>query len=168
MTLTGPEPGATRPQDPRWLEPTTGFRRWETSAVIGSGEQHWRRASDAVLRWGVKTASGFSIAGGSVPVRAGEDYLVTAQVGPLRIVEPVRVVAVVETDERVGFAYGTREGHPVAGEEAFVVHRAPDGRVVLTLRSLTRAAPTLPWRPLFPFLLVAQRTYRRRYLRALT
>jgi hypothetical protein len=37
--------------------------------------------------------------------------------------------------------------------------------VSLTLRSLTRPAPGR-WRPVFPLLLVAQRLYRRRYLRA--
>ncbi|MEH3078354.1 MAG: DUF1990 family protein [Quadrisphaera sp.] len=81
--------------------------------------------------------------------------------------EPVRVVAVVDTDDRRGFAYGTLRGHPVSGEEAFVVHRDPEGRVHLTLRSLTRPAPSGPWRLVFPALLVAQRVYRRRYQQAL-
>jgi uncharacterized protein (UPF0548 family) len=65
--------------------------------------------------------------------------------------EPVQVVAVVDD-----------------GEEAFVVHRDGSGAVSLTLRSLTRPAPQGPWRVLFPALLVAQRYFRRRYLRALT
>ncbi|QEU84054.1 DUF1990 family protein [Streptomyces viridosporus] len=65
-----------------------------------------------------------------------------------------------------GLTYGTRRGHPVSGEEAFVVHRDDDGRVHLTLRSLTRAAPAAPWRFLLPLLLLAQRCVRRRYLRA--
>jgi uncharacterized protein (UPF0548 family) len=84
----------------------------------------------------------------------------------MRIREPIRIVAVVEQPDRVGFAYGTRPGHPVTGEEAFVVHRDAVGTVSLTLRSLTRA-PRGPWRLLFPVALVAQRFYRRRYLRAL-
>jgi uncharacterized protein (UPF0548 family) len=55
----------------------------------------------------------------------------------------------------------------VSGEEAFIVHRAADDEVRLTLRSLTRASRG-GWRWAFPVLLVAQRYYRRRYLRALT
>ncbi|MFC7574081.1 DUF1990 family protein [Klenkia terrae] len=84
----------------------------------------------------------------------------------LRVREPIRVVAVVDTPDRRGFAYGTRPGHPVSGEEAFVVHRDAEGAVWLTLRSLTRPGTGI-WRPLFPLLLVAQRVYRRRYRRAL-
>jgi len=97
----------------------------------------------------------------------GAEYRITAAWGPLAVREPVRVVAVVDTADRCGFAYGTLPGHPVSGEEAFVVHRAADGTVALTLRSLTRPAPDGPWRPAFPLLLLAQRHFRRRYLRAL-
>jgi uncharacterized protein (UPF0548 family) len=58
------------------------------------------------------------------------------------------------------------DGRPVSGEEAFIVHRGDDGRVELTLRSLTRPASGR-WRAAFPALLIAQRWYRRRYLAAL-
>ena len=79
----------------------------------------------------------------------------------------MRVVAVVDETDRRGFAYGTRHGHPVSGEEAFIVHRSASNTVHFTLRSLTRPAPNGPWRPAFPILLLAQRVVRRRYLRAL-
>ena len=76
------------------------------------------------------------------------------------------VVAVVDRSVRQGFAYGTLAGHPVSGEEAFVLHRDGDGTVVFTLRSLTR--PGLgSWRWAFPGILVARRWYRGRYLRSL-
>lgn len=88
--------------------------------------------------------------------------------GAVVVREPVRVVAVVDKPDRCGFAYGTKLGHPVCGEEAFIVHRNAAGTVFLTLRSLTRPAPEGPWRPLFPVLLIAQRFFRRRYLQALT
>lgn len=85
---------------------------------------------------------------------------------PIRLSEPAFVVSVVNEPDRRGFAYGTLEGHPVAGEEAFVLHRQPDGSVWLTLRSLTRAAQGAR-RLGFPLALVAQPCYRRRYQRAL-
>ena len=76
--------------------------------------------------------------------------------------------SVVEDSDRVGFAYRTLPGHPVDGEEAFVVHRdTVDGDITLTVRSLTRAAPQQPWRAIHPLLRIAQRVARRRYLRAL-
>ncbi len=158
------EPSRTRPADAGWSPTAPGWRVHAETVPLGRGDEAWAGAS-AVLEWAVKTRSGFAVRPPG-PVRAGTDLELVAAVGPLRITEPVRVVAVVDTDERRGFAYATRPGHPVTGEEAFVVHRDPDGAVWLTLRSLTRPG-TGVWRVLFPVLLVAQRVYRRRYRRAL-
>jgi len=66
----------------------------------------------------------------------------------------------------VGFSYRTRPGHPVSGEEAFIVHR-DGGNVFFTVRSLTAPATEQPWRALYPLLRVAQIVARRRYLRTL-
>lgn len=162
--------GGTHPADPIWSAAFPGYRRYERTATIGHGEADWRAACSAVMEWEVKRRSGFRVepvTGSAIRATAGDEYRVTAAFGPITIHEPVRVVATVETLTRCGFAYGTLPGHPVSGEEAFVVHRSPDGTVWLTLRSLTRPAPEGPWRPLFPMLVIAQTRYRRRYLRAL-
>lgn len=155
----------TDPAAEHWPGTDPAYRRSEVSAVIGRGEEVWARASREVLRWGVKTASGFSVESAE-PVAAGDRVTVTAHLLGLRVVEPVEVVTVVATDDRVGFSYRTLPGHPVSGEEAFIVSRARD-EVRLTVRSLTRAAPQQPWRGLYPLLLVMQRVAKRRYLRAL-
>jgi len=163
------DPGATEVAELVWNRSAPGFRRFERTVLIGNGDECWARVSAAVLDWAIKTRSGFAIEpapSDPLRVREGADLSLIAHVGPMRIREPIRIVAVVERSDRSGFAYGTRHGHPVCGEEAFVVHRAPDGTVSLTLRSLTRA-PRGPWRVMFPIALVAQRFYRRRYLRAL-
>ena len=76
--------------------------------------------------------------------------------GPFRLREPVWVVAVVDEPDRRGFAYGTRRGDLVSGEEAFVVHRTPGGDIRFMLRYLTRPAQGA-WRLPFPGWLVAQR-----------
>lgn len=174
--LTYEHVGATRPADVDWppAAAPSGFRRHTSTVLIGRDDDGsagavWRAASAAVLAWGVKTRSGFTVHPPPGPggVREGEEVWLRAALGPFTVREPVRVVAVVDTVDRAGFAYGTLHGHPVSGEEAFVVHRGADGRVHLTLRSLTRAAPRGPWRAAFPALLVAQRVYRRRYQRAL-
>ena len=91
---------------------------------------------------------------------------VTAALFGVKVVEPVEVVAVVDTPDRVGFSYRTLPGHPVSGEEAFIVHRVGD-EVHVSIRSLTRAAPQQPWHALFALLMLVQRLVRRRYLRAL-
>ena len=121
-------------------------------------------------KWAVKTRSGFTVqpaeGGEGARVRQGQTDTLVASLGPFRLREPVQVVSVIERPDRCGFAYGTRAGHPVTGEEAFIVHRHSDGSVWLTLRSLTRPGIG-QWRFAFPAALVAQRWYRRRYTRAL-
>lgn len=158
----------TRIHSMTWDRATDGYRRFERSTPIGHGARDWDAASTQVLRWAVKTRSGFAVrsSSGRPGVVEGDDYVLVARIGPLRLREPVRVVDVVQQHSVCGFAYGTRAGHPVSGEEAFIVRRDADGTVWLTLRSLTRAASG--WRRvLFPLALIAQPFYRRRYLTAL-
>lgn len=155
----------TSPALSNWPPSDSGYRRSEVSAVIGHGEAAWERAAAAVLRWGVKTASGFEVAPPG-PVSPGDRVIVTARLWGVSVTEPVEVVTVVEQTHRIGFSYRTLPGHPVSGEEAFIIHRHGD-EIQLTVRSLTRAAPQQPWRALFPALLLVQRIVRRRYLRAL-
>ncbi|MEC3954141.1 DUF1990 domain-containing protein [Nocardia sp. CDC153] len=169
-------PGATEPGETVWAGAVPGFRRFERTVVVGRGDDCWERLGAEVLRWGVKRRSGFRVAAldeaGSVlddadlRVTPGANFRITAGWGPITVREPVRVVEVVETAMRVGFSYGTLPGHPVSGEEAFVLHRDGDA-VRLTLRSLTRPAPGGTWRVAFPALLLAQCWYRARYLRVL-
>ncbi|MFI8633981.1 DUF1990 family protein [Microbacterium sp. NPDC077663] len=155
----------TRPADEVWSESGCGYRRWETTVVLGTRAALWERAATEVLRWGVKTRSGFSVDPAS-KVTAGHRPVITAHPFGVSIREPVEVVDVVETPVRVGFAYRTLPGHPVSGEEAFSVHQHGD-MVLLTIRSLTRPAQGAGWRLLYPALLIAQMVARRRYLRAL-
>lgn len=156
--MTSPELSAWPATDPR-------YRRAEASAFLGRGAAVWERTSAHVLRWRVKTASGFTV-DSTDPVSVGDRLDIRVHLLGRVIVEPVEVTSVIVEADRVGFAYKTRPGHPVEGEEAFIVHRHDD-TVSFTVRSLTRAAPQQPWRGLFPLLLIAQRLVRRRYLRAL-
>ncbi|WP_231496066.1 DUF1990 family protein [Cellulomonas sp. HZM] len=166
--MTSPAGSLTTPGAAGW-DPPGGWRAHERTVVVGSGDRFWEEARVAVLRWEVKTRSGFRVLSDG-PVVADERTWVLAELGPVVVREPVRVVAVVDTDDRCGFAYGTLDGHPVSGEEAFVVHRDRTGddagTVRLTLRSCTRAGRA-GWRLAFPAILIAQRWYRRRYARAL-
>ncbi|SJM60975.1 A3(2) GLYCOGEN METABOLISM CLUSTERI [Frigoribacterium sp. JB110] len=118
-----------------------------------------------VLRWKVKTRSGFTV-GGDEPAKPGVRLTITFRILGITIREPVEVVDVHASPTRVGFSYRTLPGHPVSGEEAFIVSRVGD-EVVLTVRSLTKPSPQQPWRAMFPALRVAQLVVRRRYLRAL-
>lgn len=155
----------TSPELRDWPSTARGYRRSEVSAVVGHADEVWNRVTRDLLLWRVKTASGFEV-DSTGPVSPGDHVIVTARFLKMTVVEPVEVVAVVQELDRVGFAYRTLPGHPVSGEEAFIVHRHGD-EVRLIVRSLTRAAPHQPWRTLYPLLLVAQRIARRRYLRSL-
>lgn len=155
----------TSPDLREWPPSERGYRRSEITGVVGSGDDAWARIAREVLLWKVKTSSGFTV-NSAVPVTSGERVMVTAKLLGVRIVEPVEVVSVLRDLDRVGFAYKTLPGHPVFGEEAFIVHRHGE-EVRLSIRSLTRAAPQQPWRSLYPLLLVAQQIVRRRYMRAL-
>lgn len=155
----------TAPHLDRWPPGGPEYRRSEVTVSLGSGDVVWRRAAEEVLRWKVKTASGFVVdaVGPAVP---GARVVVTARLVGLTVVEPVEVMRVVQEAARSGFSYRTLPGHPVDGEEAFVVYRRGD-EVFLTIRSLTRAASKQPWRALFPILLIVQRIVQRRYQPAL-
>ncbi len=158
--------GGTHPERETWTPPP-GFRSHQSTTWIGHGDVDWEAAADAVGRWVVKTRSGFVVdPSPDHDVTVGERCWIRLRLGPVGIREPVEVVVVTAEPARRGFAYGTLHGHPVSGEEAFIVHRSADHDVWFTLRSLTRA-PRGRWRVAFPIALVAQRFFRRRYQRAL-
>ncbi|MCW4384600.1 DUF1990 domain-containing protein [Salinibacterium sp. SYSU T00001] len=100
-------------------------------------------------------------------VQPGDSVWLILAVGPFRFREPVRVIYVIDEPNRKGFAYGTLPGHPLSGEELFLVDLDDDGAVWLTLRSLSQPASTR-WRLAAPLLSLAQRMLRRRYFAALT
>lgn len=157
---------STQPADTLWAPDVSGrMRAYERTSVLGVGDRVWRYAAHDVLRWAVKTRSGFVVDDDAVVV-SGRTVIVTASLCGLRVREPVRVDEVVASSTRVGFSYLTLPGHPVSGEEAFIVHREADV-VSLTIRSLTAPAPRGAWRVAYPLLRLAQVFVRWRYRRAL-
>lgn len=118
--------GATRVFDAVWMHEQEGYRRFEQTICIGHGEQLWEASASAVLRWALKTRSGFAVEaepGTDLRVREGQDCVLVAAVGPFGLREPVRVVAVVDETNRCGFAYGTREGQSGVGRGG--IYRSP-------------------------------------------
>lgn len=156
----------TAPGAESWSATPAGFRRYERTTRVGAGEDTWTRASADLLRWGVKTRSGFEVSP-SDEIAVGDRPIITARALGLTVREPVEVVDVVREPGLVGFAYRTLPGHPVRGEEAFILRRRGDA-VTLTLRTLTRPSTTPGWAVLYPALRVAQAVSRRRYRSALT
>ena len=158
----------TDPLSPRWLERPDGYRHFESAFFVGRGRELFERCAEEVLHWEVKTRSGFEIgAVGKEPVRpprveAGQEPTIFVRLGPFRLPEPSRVIDVFEAPDRRGFTYGTKPGHPITGEESFILVRTSDDRVFLVLRSVSRAGEGI-WRVGEPFVRLAQVIYRRRY-----
>jgi uncharacterized protein (UPF0548 family) len=149
-------PGEAAPAD---------LRVRERSTILGEGDELWQRAVAAVSGWKIKKRVGFRVAPDDDPVVAGRDYDLRFGIGRLRLPEPARVVWVEATGDLRGFGYGTRPRHPITGEEAFLVERLPDGRVRMTVRSVSRVSDGR-WRILAPAIRVAQPWFQRRYLAA--
>ncbi|NEN06494.1 DUF1990 domain-containing protein [Diaminobutyricibacter tongyongensis] len=85
---------------------------------------------------------------------------------PFRVSAPLRVVYVIDEQNRVGFAYGTLHGHPLSGEEAFLVEHREDGSVWFVVRAFSRPSNGF-YRATSPILRLAQRHYTNKYLRSL-
>ena len=135
-----------------------GYRLVERRTPLGSGDAVRDRALAIVLSWGVKTRAGFRVNPTTEAVQVGEEYTIT--LGPIR--EPVRV----EWLDAAGFGYATQHGHPLSGEEAFLVVQDSTGIVTFVNRSVSRPA-SLGWCLLSPFLRLAQAYFVRRYGRVL-
>ncbi|WP_168200401.1 DUF1990 family protein [Protaetiibacter larvae] len=149
-------PGATAP---------AGLREREQRIRLGSGEGLWARAVDAVSGWAIKKRVRFTVTPDDASVVLGRDYDTRFGIGALRLLEPVRVVWVEESGERRGFGYGTRVGHPITGEECFLVERDADGVVWLVVRTVSRVSRGR-WLVLWPGIRLMQPVFQRRYARA--
>ncbi|MFE7980388.1 DUF1990 domain-containing protein [Streptomyces shenzhenensis] len=114
-----------------------GFHPLHVRTRIGEGEQVFRRAVETVLTWEMHRALGVGIEADADRAAPGVDVTVTLA-GLVKA--PCRVVWTVAEPRRAGWAYGTLEGHPECGEEAFVVDRTGDGTVWLTVAAFSRAS----------------------------
>lgn len=103
---------------------------------------------------------------GTAIVKPGDTVTLLIPFTLIRVPAPARVVYVIDEPKRRGFAYGTVDGHPEDGEEAFLVEQRDDGSVWLEIRAFSRPAGWFWWM-VYPVLRVTQAYYTRRYLHAL-
>lgn len=135
-----------------------GFSRLEMRMRVGRGEPDFRAAARAVTEWRMHRAMGVRMDTPAQEAVPGAVVVAGLGVGRLRLHAPCRVVWRVDEPGRAGWAYGTLPGHPVCGEEAFVVERDGAGTVWLTVAAFSRRA--VWWtRAAGPLLPVAQRLY---------
>lgn len=120
-----------------------GYRHSERSVRVGKGRETFERAAEAIRSWGIQRGAGLRVLTSSEVVAEGEVAVVRLTLGPIKIDGPNRVVAVVDEEDRRGFAYGTLEGHPEQGEQLFLVEIDAEGAVTFTVRSFAKRASLL-------------------------
>jgi uncharacterized protein (UPF0548 family) len=157
---TYPYVGETR------TDPPPGYRRMAVREVIGAGRDTFTRAADTLLTWRMQERSGLEVVASDEVVRPGAVVVVTMRAGPARIAAPCRVAACVRDEARAGFTYGTLPGHPVSGEESFLVEHHDDGTVTAAVTAFSRPARWFT-RLGAPLTGVAQWMAARRYIDAL-
>lgn len=152
-------PGAARPGAPA----PRGLRLREQRIGLGAGDAVWEHAVEAVSGWAIKRSIGFTISPDDAVVVAGRDY--ETRYGWMRVREPVRVIWVADEPDRRGFGYGTRPGHPITGEECFLVERDADGTVWFVTRTVSRISGGR-WLVLWPGIRMLQPYFQRAYARS--
>lgn len=154
---TYPEVGATRGALP------PGYRHGRWSIDLPPGPAVFDRAAAALREWEVHEQAGVSVRVGGEMAVGTTVVLVIALPGSY-VVASCRIVYVVDEPDRKGFGYGTLPGHPVCGEEAFVVTKRGDGA---RFEVVAFSRPCSPVARLGPLSRAMQGHFTRRYLRAM-
>jgi uncharacterized protein (UPF0548 family) len=158
LPLTYSEVGATAAGDL-----PVGYSHLAVSAQIGTGQERFEQAANAVMHWGMQRGAGLRVQASSETAEVSAVVLVR-MMGFLQA--PCRVVYVIDEPDVRGFAYGTLPGHPECGEERFSVRRDPNTSAVFA--EVTAFSRPASWwsKAGGPFVSVAQRIIAKRYLRA--
>jgi uncharacterized protein (UPF0548 family) len=135
------------------LAPHPHASQRERHLVLGSGAEVFERARQGLLAWSPHAGINATVEPTGQPVQLGATILVVLRAGPLYVVAPNRVVAVIDEPNHFAFAYGTLPSHPESGEESFAIERLDDGSVRATIRvhavpatwAARLAAPAVRW-----------------------
>jgi uncharacterized protein (UPF0548 family) len=114
-----------------------GYRHDRWKIDLGPDEdRRFERAGEAVLDWAAQRGAGIRIVP-DTPARTDLTFVLVLRLPVGFVLATARVVQVVQSDERIGFAYGTLPSHPEEGEEVFLVGRS-DGRVTFEVAAFSR------------------------------
>lgn len=107
-------------------------------ACVGHGLPAYRRAVQGTLTWELQRKAGLRVRAESDVVVPGTRVVSGFGAGPFRIEAPCEVVWVRrpiagDGPQSAGFGYGTLPGHPVRGEEAFVISIDEEGMVTIEI-----------------------------------
>ncbi len=126
-----------------------GYRLADREVFLGVGRGLFERAGEGVMNWRLQSGSGMRVDADG-PAERGRIVRGRVGLGPglLGLDIPCQVVWAERSEKLIGFGYGTLPGHPVHGEEAFVVEIDDEDRV--TLRILAFSTPAFGILRAFP------------------
>lgn len=136
----------------------TGFRHHRTQGLVGHGDAGFERACDTVRSWLMFDQPETLVYPPDSPLVPDSHVVVGAAFGPFWATGACRIVDVIDTDDRFGFAYGTLD-HVVSGEELFLVTAREDQSVWFSVDAYSRPRGWLSTAGL-PFFRTAQRRFR--------
>lgn len=124
-----------------------GYRLDHWSCLLGRGDQVFNTAADTIRQWQIQTGSGIVVLADGPP-HVGHVVAMSAPL-PIGYIDlACRVVTVVDSSERYGFAYGTLSVHPEQGEESFTVTRQSNDEITFEIVAASR--PRNPLARAFP------------------
>jgi uncharacterized protein (UPF0548 family) len=155
------------------LEALPGFCKDHERALLGKGEETFRRACGAIRTWKMIAREVVEPCPAGVPIEAGA---MVANLFRARwlggwLVLPTRILNVIDDQTadivRFGFAYGTVEGHWEQGEERFLIEwDRRDDAVWYDLLVFSRPRHPLA-RLAYPYTRLQQARFRRLSVRAM-
>lgn len=104
--------------------PPAGFRLDQYEVVLGSGQEVYERARQAIQQWQMFPQSMVELFWPTAPIEEGTAVAVLFRGYGFWSLNPARIVYVLDESgesDRFGFAYGTLPGHLERGEELFCV-----------------------------------------------
>jgi uncharacterized protein (UPF0548 family) len=159
--LTYPDVGATR-DGPL----PAGYRHIQKRICVGTGESIFTAGKVGLRDFAMQRGAGLRVRPPGVRADLGVEMASGLGFGPVRLWAPCRVVWVVDEPTRYGYGYGTLDGHPESGEEAFELALDAERRVWFAVRAFSR-----PGHPLvrlgWPVAALLADLTTRRYLRAM-
>lgn len=119
-------------------QPPAGYTASTLREPVGHGLAAFEALAEGILTWKLQERSGLHTRPDTPRVQLGSRVQLGFGLGPARIKAPCRVVRIIDTPARRGFAYGTLPGHPETGEESFEAVLEADGSVYLELNVVSK------------------------------
>ncbi|RJQ74681.1 DUF1990 domain-containing protein [Pseudonocardiaceae bacterium YIM PH 21723] len=114
-----------------------GYHHIRRRVRLGNGRDVFDRAARQVRLWAMHFGARIAVHPAK-PATTGLRVITSVPFGPFVVHGPCMVVWDVNDDWYAGFGYGTLAGHPMTGEEAFLVEIDESGEVSFTVSAFAR------------------------------